>query len=357
MQKDLTGPLDAGTGCVRISVIIPALNEEKVIGRCLESLQRLDYDLNEFEVIVVDNGSEDGTVDAARTCAGELILVTLTREQGRVTELRNLGAASARGEFLAFLDADCLVPRQWLRSAVERLSTEGAGLVGGHCGIPENSSWVPRIWYSDRQFRKQGAVSYLPGANLLISRANFQMIGGFDESLETNEDCELCERARRNGLSVVAYPELGVVHLRDPQTLWAFYRKQAWQGKHVFKVFLRNLPSVVNIRPVFFALFTLCTLGGATVSFLLGKLTWTGMWVGLLLLPSVLLSLRVVRRRGRWKDFPPLVILHFAYGAGRASALLDLRNWWGNSKTSERLRTHKSSLESSGIKDSSVQKN
>lgn len=337
MHEKLEASLEPNPENIRISVIIPALNEQEVIGRCLESLQHLDYSPNEFEVILVDNGSKDSTVETAKACAGELNLVTLTRKEGRVTEMRNLGVVSARGEFLAFLDADCLVPREWLRIATERLSTESAGVLGGHCGVPENSSWVPRVWYSDRQFRKQGAVSYLPGANLFVSRANFLKIGGFDESLETNEDCELCERARRKGLTVVAYPELGVMHLRDPQTLWTFYRKQAWHGKHVLKVFLRNLPSVVNGRPVFFALFTLCTLGGACISLLSGQLALAGVWLALLLLPSVLLSLRVAGRRRRWSDFPPLVVLHFVYGAGRASALLNPRNWWGTAKTSERV--------------------
>ena len=332
---------------IKFSVIVPCLNEQEVIARCLGALNELELDKETFEVIICDNGSTDDTLATARAATGLLNVKYVSQDEGRVTAVRNLGAKAARGEFLAFLDADCLVPKSWLSLAGRQLSSPGAGLVGGHCGLPENSPWVPRVWYSERQWYKQGAVSYLPGANLLISRANFFKLNGFDESLETNEDCELCERARRNGLTVVAFPDLGVIHLRDPQTLSAFYGKQAWHGKHVLKVFLSSLPSMVNVRPLLFAFYTLFSVLGVAASLVTGRFMWFGVWVGLSLLPSIVLSLRIALRRGLWLNFPPLVVLHLAYGLARASALLDPRNWTGQSKTSERVNTGQVSSSSS----------
>lgn len=326
---------------IRVSVIIPALNEESVIGRCLEALRQNVYPRDAFEVIVVDNGSKDRTVEIALGFSGDLNLRTLHCSHVLVTSLRNFGAASAQGDILAFLDADCIVPTDWLDSAVFHFSKKDEGIVGGHCSTPPNSPWVPRTWYLDRQTYKTGKVSYLPGANLIIRHVDFVRVGRFDESLETNEDCELCERARQRGLQVTAYSELGVIHLRDPQTLWAFYRKQAWHGKHVIKVFLRNLPSTVNLKPVTFALFTVLMAVGTVVCLLLGSLVWTAACIGILLLPSLALSLRIAVRRGRWKDFFPLVVLNLVYGAGRATALINPMNWWGKSKTSDRLKAEK----------------
>jgi glycosyltransferase involved in cell wall biosynthesis len=330
----------------QISIIIPALNEEAVIGRCLDSLAKNNFPKSAFEVIVVDNGSTDRTIDIAKSFEKVLALKVLKLEKAHISALRNRGAAEAGGKFLAFLDADCLAPENWLHFAVERLSSRNTGIIGGHCTIPKDSPWVTRVWYGDRQTVKRGHVSYVPAANLLLSQVNFIEIGSFDESLETNEECEFCNRARKKTLTVVAYPELGVVHLRDPQTIGAFFRKHRWHGKHVFKVFVRNLPSIVNGRSVFFALYTALALLGVVVSLVAGHLVWFGFSVGLLFSPSVVLSMRIVLRRQRWMDFAPLLLLHATYGFARASALLDLRNWLGRSKTSERIKlaTRRSSV-------------
>jgi glycosyltransferase involved in cell wall biosynthesis len=327
---------------IRFSIIIPALNEEETIGRCLESLQKLDYPLNAFEVILIDNGSQDRTVEVANAHAGELALKVLVQTHGRVTSLRNLGYRHARGEFLAFLDADCVVPQGWLRFAEQVLSDGENRVVGGHCGIPGDSSRLAQAWYGDWQTRKCGDVSYIPAANLLIQKSAFGEIGGFDESLETNEEVEFCQRAREKRSIVFAYPELGVVHFRAPQSLSAFFQKQAWHGKHVFKVFLRNFPSRLNIRPVSFAIYTALTLLAAAASLVTAHFTWFALFAGLLMVPPVVLSAGLVIQRRRGADFPALVLLHLAYGIGRASALIDPRNWLSDSKTSERVTAGRS---------------
>jgi len=92
----------------RISVIIPVLNEETVIGRCLESLSESRLPKDQFEVIVVDNGSRDRTIEVVKTFQDRLSLKILTLEKAHISALRNRGAAQAGGAILAFLDADCL---------------------------------------------------------------------------------------------------------------------------------------------------------------------------------------------------------------------------------------------------------
>src|SRR5438270_12097072 len=100
------------TSLVSISIIIPALNEEKMIGRCLESLTRLAFARDRFEVLVVDYGSRDNTLAIVESFTDRLNLKVLQQAGVRISALRNLGARSAAGDFLAFLDAACLAPAE-----------------------------------------------------------------------------------------------------------------------------------------------------------------------------------------------------------------------------------------------------
>src|ERR1700704_3926569 len=93
---------------VSITIIIPAFNEEKMIGFCLDSLTRLNFARERFEVVVVDNGSRDKTLAIAKSFQDRLNLKVLQQAGVRISALRNLGAHAALGDIVAFLDADCL---------------------------------------------------------------------------------------------------------------------------------------------------------------------------------------------------------------------------------------------------------
>lgn len=95
---------------MKLSFIIPAYNEENYIGDCLSSIFLLE-DLPDYEVIVTDNDSTDGT---ARMVQKNFSKVTIVHEKQRgPSRAKNAGAKSARGEFLAFVDADCRPPKDW----------------------------------------------------------------------------------------------------------------------------------------------------------------------------------------------------------------------------------------------------
>src|SRR5215471_15695540 len=172
---------------IRISVVVSALNEENVIGRCLESLTRQILPRASFEVILVDNGSTDRTLEIASSFEKSLTLTAIHKTGAHISALRNLGVASSKGDFLAFLDADCIAPPQWLSEAVALLQSDGSAVIGARYAIPEDSSWLARAWYRDQQ-TLHGPVSYVPGGSLLLSRATFEFFGSFDETIETSED-------------------------------------------------------------------------------------------------------------------------------------------------------------------------
>lgn len=333
--------VSAAMNALRVSVIIPALNEEEMIGRCLDNLEQSEFPRNLFEVIVVDNGSVDRTMEIAQSYSSRLGVKVLQKAGVNISALRNLGAAAAKGEILAFLDADCLVPRDWLGNAVRQLHSGDSGIVGGCISIPYESGWVGRVWYGVGYAPKSGDVSYVPSGNLFMKRVRFLQVGGFNESLKTSEDFELCVRARTFGLPVRAVAEMAVLHLRTPETLGAFYRRECWHGTHVVKALRENVREMGNFRAVAFALYVLVCILGAVLG--LGLALFVRQYTLLvtasagMLIASLACSIRKLRTvSGKvfWQTILPLTVLHLVYGIARARALLNVewvsRPWFRN---------------------------
>jgi glycosyltransferase involved in cell wall biosynthesis len=331
MLEPQQNPLPSGG--IQLSVIIPALNEEAMIARTLASLADSDFPPDAYEVVLVDNGSSDRTIAVARAFASRLRLTILERPGVNVSALRNLGAAVASGEVLAFLDADCLVPRHWMVSACRHLQSASSGVIGGSIDVSGDCGWVGRTWYRVGYAPKDGPVTYVPSGNLLIRREDFVRLGGFNENLKTSEDCEFCFRARRNGLPVMAIAEMAVVHLRTPQTLWEFYRRERWHGTHVAKVFFANLRERANLRAVLLAVLMLvcagAVLAGLLTMLLLRSYGLVAAGLGGIVTITFFCAIRRLRHmKGRdfWSNLPPLALLHAVWGLARAQSLLSVRS-------------------------------
>jgi glycosyltransferase involved in cell wall biosynthesis len=312
-----------------ISVVVPALNEESVIGHCLESLVRQNLPSNAFEVLLVDNGSTDRTVDIALRFKQSVSLRVLRSPGARIGVLRNLGASAANGEFVAFLDADCVAPTHWLEQAISLLQADASAVIGAHYMIPRESSWVARAWYGDQHRLKSGLVSYLPGGNLLMSRKLFLKSGGFDETIDTNEDTEFCQRVSSLGTPIVGVASLSVIHLGTPQDLSMFFRKHRWHGNDVHRVFLRDIIHSRNRKSFFYALFVLVCEIGMLVG--LSILIWTGnprllvACLSFLIAAPLLLATGKAVGQKRWGLLGPLTLLFLVYGLARAVCLLGMR--------------------------------
>jgi glycosyltransferase involved in cell wall biosynthesis len=330
-----TGYIDGpAIGSIHVSIIIPALNEEEMIGRCLASLVASCFPGNAFEVILVDNGSTDRTLEIAQSFSTQLKLTIQQHAGVNISALRNLGAAIAKGEIFAFLDADCSVPANWIENAVLHLASEPGGVIGGNIDIPEDSRWVARSWYKVGYAPKDGEVTYVPSGNMLMRKSTFLRIGGFNESIMTSEDCELCFRARGAGFTVRAIRDMAVIHWRTPQTLKEFYRREVWHGTHVAKVFFQNIQAMANFRAVAFAFYMLsCSAGvliGALVAVFLQKYVLLCFAVGGILVGPLLCSIRkmrLVRGKRFWLNLIPLTLVHMTWGFARARSLVSYRSF------------------------------
>lgn len=212
---------------MQFSVIIPAKNEQGNIARCLESVLSVDWDPAEFEIMVVDNGSSDKTVEVADRFG---VSVHLEPDLS-IAGLRNFGAGKASGEILSFIDADCTVDRGWLREASRYLSRTEIVCFGSPPGVPPNATWVQSAWFLVR--RKQFAVGetdWLESMNMFVRREVFCTCGGFDETLVTCEDYDFSLRMKKVGL-LVSDNRIIATHYGEAPTLTRFFHKELWRGK------------------------------------------------------------------------------------------------------------------------------
>jgi glycosyltransferase involved in cell wall biosynthesis len=128
---------------VLVSIIIPALNEARHVGTLIASIRSATNDFFATEIILVDNESTDGTPGIALKAGADSILSS----KSTVAASRNIGAESARGEVLVFLDADTEVEHDWgarLRDVVHELVRAPRTITGNPVMSPANASWIER---------------------------------------------------------------------------------------------------------------------------------------------------------------------------------------------------------------------
>jgi len=298
------------------SVIIPTRNEGAHIGKCLESLWRLRYDLSSVEVIVADNGSVDRTLQVVSEYDDRLDITVLQIPGVRVGAVRNAGARAACGRFLAFLDADCEVGPDWLEEASQLLEKR-ATVIGAPYALPSEAGWPARVWFWRFDRTRSGQVSYVPAGNLLLPRDTFWSIGGFDAEMAANEDAQFCSRARAAGFDVVAYERLYIVHHGAERNLKHFARRQLWHGSAV----INRAGLRANQRAIGLAAYTLACVCCFMLAVLLGSPTALLACLLGLFVPAVVLTLAGRPWKTRLQDAPLLIILIVTYSLARAAVL------------------------------------
>ena len=203
------------------SVVIPAFRAARHLPRCLAALAAST--LPPGEVIVVDDGSTDGTRDLARS-AGARVVTTPGGPVGPAAA-RNLGAAQARGDVLIFVDADVAVHPETLGrlQAVLREHPDVAAVFGSYDDTPDHAGFVSQyrnlLHHFVHQQGRREASTFWAGCGA-IRRRVFVEAGGFDERYRrpSIEDIELGGRLRAGGHRVWLRPEIQAVHLK-PWTL------------------------------------------------------------------------------------------------------------------------------------------
>ena len=304
-----------------VSFIIPVRNDARRLERCLRSIAANRFPRSAVEIVVVDNGSDDGSDDCARQMGATLVSVP----RGTVARLRNRGAAASRGSIVAFVDADHELDRDWIAAAVDMLGGGKTAAAGAPYSIAPGPTWVQRQCDAMRVRSSEATeVNWLGSGNLAVTRQAFDSVGGFDEQLTACEDVDFCNRLRQQGQRLVADPRLRSVHFGDPATLRSLFLGELWRGRDNVRVTFRGPWTVRHLRSAIAPIGTLVALALAAAGLLTGRVLWC---VGLLLvalLPSAINTVRMCRRKGGFG--PRNVAQAFAFAAvfdlGRALALI-----------------------------------
>ncbi|MDY6824153.1 MAG: glycosyltransferase [Thermodesulfobacteriota bacterium] len=288
------------------SVIIPAKNEEKNIPACLEGVK--NQTLAPLEYIVVDNGSTDKTVEIAGSYGAKVVVIP----DVSVGELRNRGAAEARGEVLAFLDADCVPEGSWLDIGCQNLLDESVGAVGSSVLASNSGSWIEEAWFFNIK-NESGKVKYIGSANLILKKALFDAIGGFNAQLQTGEDRDLSWKIQERGMRTVCDERIKVKHYGYPKTVMAFFKRELWHGKAIASDFNNISKSRMIYILAFLSLMLLssilCLLSKQYMLFLL--------LLTLILIAPFSISFIKSYSKKNYSFLWPLTILYFVYLTAR----------------------------------------
>lgn len=206
-----------------ISVVIPHYNDLENLVRCLDSLRSQKFPRNQFEIVVSDNNSTGG-VTAVQRIAPDVTVVAAA-EQG-AGPARNVGAAVARGTYLAFLDSDCIADENWLSEGL--LAIGQYDYVGGR--VITTVQDPARLTVAEAfeavfafDFKKYINKDRFSGTgNLFVPGHIFRKVGGFRSSVA--EDIEWCHRANAKGF-VLGYAEQAVVY-HPARREWSALKKR-----------------------------------------------------------------------------------------------------------------------------------
>jgi glycosyltransferase involved in cell wall biosynthesis len=281
--------------CPKVSVIVPVKNGATHIRELLDSLLQVDYNRDMLEIIVVDGNSTDNT----REIVSQYPVKLLLEERQGLNAARNTGIKNSNGEIIAFTDADCIIPKNWINRILDNFRSPQVGCVGGNV-MGYYDSFLSH--YSDeslipvmRIFRKREVLDsvkppqkYPAGCNMAFRKEALKKVGLFDEGIKYGfDEDELIERICKSGFTMVLDPDVLVRHKHRP-ALKELLKQNFNYGKGL-GLMLRKM----GIKSVFPKWVLLCIIGFLAWSSIILALTiytfLTGSFASQIILLTMLL--------------------------------------------------------------------
>jgi len=203
-----------------ISIIIPTLNSEKTVGMCLERITKLDYPQDKLEILVIDGGSGDNTLNIAREFS---VRIVVESKKGRGAAY-NRGLKGAKGEYIAFVDSDAFVSQNWLKVAVEVLNRNPLiAVLHFKNKAPQDVNYFQKC-VDTLQTKSWGQANGAVYRKTLVEK-----VGGFEESLLYLQEDELRVRLINAGYKAEVMDEPVVYHL-PREDIWSYFMQSIESG-------------------------------------------------------------------------------------------------------------------------------
>ncbi len=225
-----------------VSIVICTYNRAHLLKRVLHSLARQTLSTEQFEVIVVDDGSKDSTRDVCNMMQRKLPNIRYVSSGANIGlgSANNLGVRSARGDYILFIDDDCIAKEDWVECLSKPLKREN--IVVGAIASPV-SNYI-KLCHNIAEFhpfmpgRKAGPVEFIAGANMGFRRPVLEGLNGSQEGRKCADDMELILRARLKGYRIYFVPDAVITHDHNCTTLAEIFR---YSSEHAsITILLRN---------------------------------------------------------------------------------------------------------------------
>lgn len=323
-----------------VTVIVPIRNEEQCIVECLTSIVEQDYGIENFEVLVVDGMSDDGTRARVRRFEQTYPNVQLIDNPYRFVPFAlNLAIRRAQGEIIARMDGHAAMEKDYLSQCVRALNASGAECVGGQIESVNTTTrgkaialaMSSRFGVGNSRFRTAGPDGYVDSLAFgVYHRDIFSKIGLYDEFMVRCQDDEYNFRLRDSGGRVFLTSKIRCKYYprNSIKKLWKQYFGYGYYKVRLFQKY----PRLMQVRHFVPSVFVLGFCGSLLLSLGL-QMTWPLLFVMAYLAGALLFTLKICAKNGPHFFFLLPVIfatLHFSYGTGFIWGLL-----WFNLKKPE----------------------
>ena len=227
---------------MQVSFIIPHKGRFEMLTQTIESISKQTCDLHDIELIVVSQTPQIQQQTLLESPKFSLT-VCIRPESDTISALRNYGVTQAKGQYLAFLDADVWLSSNWTQQMIAELATDPDRIISSAMQIcDDNAPPLEQIRTSLSNAEIDTDVAFLPGRNLFLRKTSFDKIGGFPEHLITCEDYFFTDKAAKLGklfyTSAATY-----VHLGEDKAYRAMFDKEIWRGQsNLQSISGRNIP-------------------------------------------------------------------------------------------------------------------
>jgi O-antigen biosynthesis protein len=224
----------------RVSVVVCAYNAERTLDQCLTSLAALDYP--DYEVILVNDGSRDRTLDIAEEHGFCRII---SQPNKGLSVARNVGAEAAAGEIVAYTDSDCVADPDWLTYLIAKMEASDLAACGGPNFPPREDGLVPSVVAvapggPTHVLISDEVAEHIAGCNMAFRRDVLVGLGGFDPIYRAaGDDVDICWRFQDAGYVIGFSPAAVVWHFRR-NTVTAYYSQQRGYGKAEALVYAKH---------------------------------------------------------------------------------------------------------------------